>query len=76
MAIFGYSAHVELLTRRDTGWSVETIFVDRDKGHWLAAAELDGRNATLEILGSGYGGRIFMLSRPPVFGREGIAADE
>ncbi len=65
VAIFGYSKRVELLTRRDGGWQVETLFVDRDKGHWLASAELDGRNDSDELLLSGYGGRIVMLLRPP-----------
>ncbi|MGQ0612592.1 MAG: hypothetical protein ACT4PV_02420 [Planctomycetaceae bacterium] len=67
VAIFGYSADVELLTRGATGWRVETIFTDRDKGHWLSAAELDGRNGTHELLCSGYGGRIVQLARPPEF---------
>ena len=56
-------------------WKVETLFEDRDKGHSLAVAELDGRNATEELLGSGYGGRIFMLSRPVGYGRPGIPTD-
>lgn len=69
IAVFGYSAEVELLSRRAGGpWRAKTIFEDRDRGHWLAVAELDGRNATDEILGSGYGGRIFLLARPPGFG--------
>jgi|GEM_PF-1680868 len=76
LAVFGYGAHVHLLHRerapgRDGEWQVETIFVDRDKGHWLSAAEVDGRNATQEIVGSGYGGRIFLLSRPPGYGLDG-----
>ena len=62
-------ARVEMLSRRATAWTVETIFRDRDKGHWLAVAELDGRNATDEIVASGFGGRIVMLSRPPGYGR-------
>ena len=69
VAVFGYSAKVELLSRRTGGtWEVETLFVDRDKGHWLCTAELDGRNATDELLASGYGGRIVLLSRPPGYG--------
>jgi hypothetical protein len=69
VAIFGYSGKVELLTRGDGRWTAETIFVDRDKGHWLAAAELDGRNTTLELLACGYGGRIVLMARPPGYGR-------
>jgi hypothetical protein len=68
VAVFGYSREVELLTRGAAGWSTETLFVDRDKGHWLDAAELDGRNATDELIGSGYAGRVFMLARPPAVG--------
>ena len=71
IAVFGYGKEVQLLSLRDGTWSVRTIFVDRDKGHWLATAELDGRNATSEIIGSGYGARIFMLSRPPGYGIPG-----
>jgi hypothetical protein len=66
VAVFGYSKNVELLTRGATGWAAETIFVDRAKGHWLCAAELDGRNETDEILLSGYSGRIVLLARPPI----------
>jgi hypothetical protein len=79
VAIFGYSGKVHLLSNREGSkdpWRVETIFLDRNKGHWLAAAELDGRNATQEIIGSGYGGRIFMLARPPGYGRPDLAVDD
>ena len=70
VAVFGYSAEVHLLSRSPGGsWEQETIFRDRDRGHWLAVSELDGRNATEEIVGAGYGGRIFLLSRPPGYGR-------
>lgn len=74
IALFGYSRKVELLTRTTNGWRAETIFDDLDKGHWLATAELDGRNATREIITSGYSGRIVLLSRPPGFGRRELAA--
>lgn len=73
IAIFGYSREVQLLTRRERGWDVETLFVDRGPGHWLARAELDGRNATDELLASGYGARIVLLARPPGYGRPGAA---
>ena len=73
MAIFGYSRKVELLTRAPDGWQTELIFEDLDKGHWLATAELDGRNGTREIITSGYSGRVVMLSRPPGFGRTELA---
>jgi hypothetical protein len=74
LALFGYSARVELLSRgADGSWSVRTIFTDREKGHWLAAGELDGRNSTDELVGSGYGGRVFVLARPAGYGLNGAA---
>ena len=74
LAVFGYSKKVQILYKKPgMPWEVETIFEDRDRGHWLESAELDGRNATDEILGSGYGGRIFMLARPPGYGLKGVA---
>lgn len=68
LAVFGYGKEVELLSRRDGRWSVETIFVDVDRGHWLAAGELDGRNGTDELVTSGYSGRVVLLARPPGYG--------
>ncbi len=69
---------VDLLSRPPGGaFSVETIFADRDRGHWLDAAELDGRNATDELLGSGYGGRVFLLAREPGYGSPpGVPAEK
>lgn len=76
VAVFGYSGRVQLLTRRADGpWSVETIFSDRDRGHWLEAAELDGRNGTDELVASGYSGRIVLIARPPGYGRSPVATD-
>ncbi len=76
LAVFGYSAKVQLLTRKgDAPWKAETIFVERDRGHWLAIAEVDGRNDTDEIIASGYAGRIVLLARPAGFGFEGLATD-
>ncbi len=69
VAVFGYSAEVQLLTGRDGAWTTETIFRDRERGHWLAAGEFDGRNATDELVCSGYGGRIVLLQRPVGYGR-------
>jgi hypothetical protein len=68
IAVFGYSQEVELLSKRADGWHSETLFEDRDKGHWLAAGELDGRNSTDEIVASGYSGRVVLLSRAPGYG--------
>lgn len=73
IATFGYSKNVELLTHTTNGWRVETIFEDTDKGHWLATAEMDGRNGTGEIITSGYSGRMVLLARPPGFGRRELA---
>jgi hypothetical protein len=64
VALHGYSGEVELLTGGTNGWSAETIFTDIDKGHWLETCELDGRNATDELLATGYSGRVVLLSRP------------
>jgi hypothetical protein len=75
LAIFGYSGRVELLTNQPGGWTVETLFTDRDKGHWLAAGEFDGRNATDELLLAGYGGRVVLLSRPPGYGLGGVLTE-
>lgn len=77
LAVFGYSKRVELLSRRpgEPSFQVETIFVERDKGHWLETVEVDGRNATDELMGSGYGARIFILARPPGTGLQGVAPD-
>jgi hypothetical protein len=64
VACFGYDSQVILLSRpRGGAWAAQTLFTDRDKGHWLEAAELDGRNETQELLLCGYGGRIVLLTR-------------
>lgn len=66
VAIFGYGADCELLTRAPDGaWTAERLFTDRDSGHWLCAAELDGRNDTDEIALCGYGARVVLLARRP-----------
>jgi ABC-type transport system substrate-binding protein len=76
VAVFGYSARVQLLSRKPgAAWKVEDLFHDRDKGHWLSTGEFDGRNGTDEIIASGYGGRIVLLSRPPGYGLPGVATD-
>jgi hypothetical protein len=69
VALFGYSGKVQLLTRKQDSWQVDTLFQDSDKGHWLAVAEVDGRNATRELISSGYSGRVVLLSRPAGYGR-------
>jgi hypothetical protein len=66
VAVFGYSKKVELLSRRgDEPFTAATIFEELDRGHWLATIEIDGRNTTDELIGSGYSGRVFQLARTP-----------
>lgn len=72
VVVFGYGSRVEMLTRGAKSWTVETIFEDREKGHWISAVEVDGRNATDEIACSGYGARVVLLSRPPGYGLGGV----
>ena len=74
VAVYGYSHRVELLSRQQGKWSRETLFVDIDKGHWLEAGELDGRNNTHELVCSGYSGRVVLLARPPGYGLDGVLA--
>jgi hypothetical protein len=77
VAVFGYSGRVELVSRSASGagpWEVETLFVDRAAGHWLARAELDGRNATDELVLCGYSGRVVLLARPPGDGLAVVSA--
>ncbi len=65
VAVFGYSGRVELLTRTGDEWTVKTLFQDRDRGHWLSVLEIDGRNNTDEIMLSGYGARMVLLTSDP-----------
>jgi len=37
------------------------LYDDEAKLHWLSSAELDGRNATPELVRSGYCGRVVLL---------------
>ena len=52
------------------------VYRDADKGHFLATCEVDGRNATDEILACGFGGRIVLISRPPGCGKDALATSE
>ena len=78
VAVFGYSGRVELLSRSKGAkvWSETTLFQDRDRGHWLSNLEIDLRNNTDEILLSGYGARMVLLSRFPGTGHSGLAVPE
>jgi len=73
VAVFGYSGRVELLQREGEMWSASTLFTDRDRGHWLSKIEIDGRNNTDEILLSGYGARMVLLSADPGSGVEELS---
>lgn len=76
VAVFGYSARVQLLSRRPgEPWTASTIYEDADRGHWLHALEIDGRNATTELIGSGFSGNVFLLSREPGYGLAGVPVD-
>lgn len=76
VAVFGYSKMVQMLSRKPgEKWTAETIFEEIDRGHWLHAMEIDGRNSTMELIGSGYSGRVFQLSRDPGYGLDGVPVD-
>jgi hypothetical protein len=74
VAVFGYGKRVQIIGRAPQGaWEVEEVFADNDQGHWLAVGELDGRNATDELVATGFGGKIVLLSCPPGYGLSGAA---
>jgi hypothetical protein len=73
VAVFGYSGRVELLTRDGQEWTAQTLFTDRDRGHWLSVLEIDGRNNTDEIMLSGYGARMVLLAMDPGTGVDELA---
>ena len=73
IAVFGYSGRVELLENHAGVWSTSTLFTDRDRGHWLSVLEIDGRNNTNEILLSGYGARMVLLTMDPGTGVDELA---
>jgi hypothetical protein len=64
LAVFGYSMEVVLLVRNEGSENFESliIFKDTDKGHWLAAVNLDPRNDTDELVASGYSSRVVLLT--------------
>lgn len=79
VAVYGYDKRVHMVTRRDGdggGWQVETIWQGAQRGHWLTVAELDGRNATDELVASGFDGMVVLLSRPPGEGLPGAAVPD
>lgn len=76
VAVYGYGSKVQVVSRADpdSPWEVETLYDNPDRGHWLAVGELDGRNATDEIIATGFGGRVVLLARPVGYGVEAAAA--
>ena len=76
IAVHGYSRRVEILERGEGGWSVSTAFEGLSEGHWLTAAEVDGRNATDELVACGFDGKVFLVARPPGFGRAELASSD
>lgn len=77
LAVFGYSRRLQLISRTPgQPWRVETIHTNTEQGHWLAMAEVDGRNGTDELIGSTFGGQVVLLSRPPGYGLRGVAVEE
>jgi hypothetical protein len=74
VAAYGYDRTVHLVTRGDGAtWQVETLFTSVQRGHWLAVGELDGRNATDELVATGFDGDVVLLSRAPGYGLPGVA---
>jgi peptide/nickel transport system substrate-binding protein len=77
IAVYGYGRSVQLVSRDGGGaWQAETIFAGEDQGHWLTVGELDGRNGTDELLATGFGGQVVLLSRPPGYALPGAATLE
>ncbi len=76
VAVYGYSKKVQILSRsKDGPWRVETVFTDSDRGHWLSRVEMDGRNATDELVGCGFSNRVFILGRRPGYGLPGVPTE-
>ena len=42
----------------------------------VCALELDGRNGTDELIATGFGAQVVLLSRPPGYGLPGVLATE
>ncbi len=74
VAVYGYGKKVQLVSRVAGGsWQVETIYDGAQKGHWLVAGELDGRNGTDELLATGFDGEVIVLAREPGYALPGAA---
>lgn len=69
LAVYGYGKQVHLLAREPDGtFDVEVLFTGAQKGHWLCAGELDGRNTTDELVATGFDGQVVLLARDPGYG--------
>lgn len=74
VAVYGYGKRVQLVSRAKAGaWQVEDLYVGPQKGHWLAAGELDGRNGTDELLATGFDGEMIVIARDPGYALPGAA---
>ena len=74
VAVYGYGKKVQLVSRPAGGsWQVEDLYCGAQKGHWLVAGELDGRNGTDELLATGFDGEMVVLAREPGYALPGVA---
>jgi hypothetical protein len=74
VACYGYGKIVQMVTRNHDGsFATEDLYTGEQKGHWLVAGELDGRNGTDELLATGFDGVMVLLSREPGYGLPGVA---
>ncbi|MCU0863819.1 MAG: ABC transporter substrate-binding protein [Planctomycetes bacterium] len=74
VAAYGYERNVHLIARQGDGpWQSEVVFASAQKGHWLVAGELDGRNGTDELIATGFDGDIVLLARPAGYALPGAA---
>ena len=74
VAAYGYERQVHLISRQGAGpWQSEVVLSSAQKGHWLVAGELDGRNGTDELIATGFDGDIVLLARPAGYALPGAA---
>jgi hypothetical protein len=73
VAVYGYGKKVLLASRGEgAAWQAEEIYVGGQKGHWLVAGELDGRNGTDELVLAGFDGEVAVLAREVGYGLDGV----
>lgn len=76
IAVFGYGRKVQVVSRvPGQPWQVETIHIAGERGHWLVAGELDGRNSTDELIATCFDGAVVLLGRQPGYGLPAAAVD-